>query len=101
MADEVHEDLPTGVIPMTDIKLSEGSGQIISKHSVPCRNRSAPLPLDTPCLIIDLLPVQWPFLRTGIEFLHVLREVRYGVPARLPFGHLKIDERRCFIRGNR
>src|ERR1051326_8952039 len=93
MADQVHEDLPTRIIRVTDIKLSEGSGQIITKHFILCRDRPAPYPLNTPRLIINLPRVLWLVLRACAEFLHVLCKVGNGISARLPSGALKIDKR--------
>src|SRR5712692_527197 len=101
MAGNVHENLPTGVIRMTDIELRVGSGKIIAKYLVLCRDRPVSLPLDTPSLVVDLLPLQCPALRMGSEFLNVLRKVGNGIAAGLPSRYLEIDERRCFIGGNR
>jgi len=81
---------------MAYIELAVSSGEIVAKHFI-CRGDAAiTLPLDTPCLIIDLHPLQRMVLCLSGELLNVLRKIRDRVPARLPLRHLKIHERRLF-----
>ncbi len=100
VAHDIHEDLSTRVVGMPCVELRVCSGEIIPEHAIGRRDDAVSLPLDTPRLVVELVPLQPAVLRACIEFLNVLCKIRARIAAGLPHGHLKIDECGRLIRGN-
>src|SRR2546422_4221600 len=98
VADDIHEDLATRVVGMAGVELGVCSGEIVSEYAIRRRDDAVSLPLDTPGLVVNLVPLQCAVLRSRIEFLNVLCKIRDRITAGLPHGHLKIDECRRLTR---